>query len=1469
MKKLFTFLFATMFASQAWAAAGHYSTHDEEIDGITYTLHVWVWSGLPVGAHQEHKNTANVKSGCGNSDNVIIHDTVSNIPVTQISKKAFKDCSMTSITIPKTVKTIGDSAFFNCTSLTSITIASSVTSIGKDAFYGCSDNLTIYITKDGIKYKVLEDNSIEVVANDPPYSGVVVIPASVSMGGQSYTVTSISDDAFTGCNGVEITLPIDCSIINNGIKYRVLNENSVEVVSNDPKYSDNVVIPESVTMGGKEYAVKSIGDEAFSGCSGLASVTIPSSVTHLGSNAFSNCNQNLTIYITDKGIRYKVLDDNNSVEVVENATKYSGDVVIPESVKMGGKEYAVTSIGNSAFNDCSGLTSVTIPSSVTSIGADAFANCSQNLTIYITNNGIKYKVLDDNSVEVVANSPKYSGEAVIPKSVSIGGQSYTVTGIGASAFITCIGLKSVDIPNSVTSIGNKAFYNCVSLTSVTIPNSVTSIGESAFTLCSKLTSISFPNSVTSIGNNAFINCSSLTSVTIPNSVTSIGNSTFAYCTSLSSITIPNSVTSIGNSTFAYCTSLSSITIPSSVKSIANNAFLSCSENLTFYITDNGIKYKVLDDNSVEVVANSPKYSGNVVIPQSVTIDKNYTVKAIGDLAFSGCSGLTSITIPNSVTTIGAGAFIDCSSLSSITIPSSVLSIGKNAFTGCYIIVNGMKYKVLNENSVEVVANSPKYSDNVEIPRTIIGNTYTVTAIGENAFENCYSLHAITIPNSVTTIGNSAFENCGSLYTITIPYSVTTIGDNAFKNCYSLNALTIPNSVTTIGKGAFFNCNRLPSITIPNSVTTIGDDAFKNCRGLSTLTLSESITTIGVGAFDMAQDAVSSTILKSQIHELNYNTNNIGTHFAGCEFLKTVTMGKAVTTFNIESFANCQAMESFNVDGQNAEFSSVDGVLYNKDKTILIYCPAMKKGKFTLPKTVTSIAEDALHDIGMKYTTENGTKYLGDDDNPYQILVSAESPDITTCAIEPGCKYIVGNAFNGCTKLAWVNIPKSVTGIGDKAFANCQAVLYCEAESRPEGWSSNANMGTTIMGVKLSKNGYFFYYPNKKQICGYAGSDKNIIIPEVIDDYPITSIGAKAFSICPDLQSVTIPATITSIDKTAFSGCNHIETLTCYTDNLGKCFAGSKSLKTVKIVGDVTTITDGAFEGCSNLWTVNIGSSVTTIGDRAFANCSELRDLTIPDTKMLSTIGQEAFRGCYKIKTISVPSDVETIGKDAFHYVKNVAYSGHATGSPWGALTVNGFKEGDFIYLDSKKEKITAYIGDGEEVVIPETVNNIGLMAFFESDNLTKVTIPDNSVAIINESAFGNCRQLESINIPKSVAIISHGAFRGCSKVKITCEATKKPNLWNEEWTYGIDAEKQVEWSKDPTAVSESAATVNIYAYGNTIVVENATDEIYIYDAMGKLVCRDAARRVRAEITIPSPGVYIVKTGNIAKRVMVK
>ena len=244
------------------------------------------------------------------------------------------------------------------------------------------------------------------------------------------------------------------------------------------------------------------------------------------------------------GIYYNLISKGNVAEVTKGDNQYTGDITIPSSINVNEVEYSVTSIGESAFNSCRGLTSVTIPNSVTSIGESAFFACSGLTSITIPN---------------------------------------SVTSIEWNSFGGCSGLTSVTIPNSVTSIGG-VFGGCSGLTSITIPNSVTSIGNGAFIGCSGLTSITIPNSVTSIEGDAFRECSGLTSVTIPNSVTSIGDGAFYGCSGLTSVAIPNSVTYIESSTFYGCSGLTSITIPNSVSSIGREAFAKCSklENVYCY-----------------------------------------------------------------------------------------------------------------------------------------------------------------------------------------------------------------------------------------------------------------------------------------------------------------------------------------------------------------------------------------------------------------------------------------------------------------------------------------------------------------------------------------------------------------------------------------------------------------------------------------------------------------------------------------------------------------------------------------------------------------------------------------------------------------------------------------------------------------------------------------------------------------------
>ena len=398
--------------------------------------------------------------------------------------------------------------------------------------------------------------------------------------------------------------------------------------------------------------------------------------------------------------------------VFENCTSLTS-ITIPNSV---------TRIDSRAFSDCTSLTSITIPDSVTRIGEFTFSGCESLKSITIPD-GIEW-ICQHTFARCTSLT-----SVIIPDSV---------TSIDTSAFSDCTSLKSITIPDSVTSIDSSAFKDCKSLTSIKIPDSVTSIESSTFENCTSLTSIKIPDSVTSIESSTFENCTSLTSIAIPNSVTSIESSAFYGCKSLTSVTIPDSVTSIGDYTFDYCTSLASVTIPDSVTRIGEGAFGSTS--LT-----------------------------SITIPDGVT--------SIGDYTFASCTSLTSITIPDSVTSIGEGAFRDCTNLTSITIPDSVASIEKRAFRDCTNLTS------------------------ITIPDSI-------ASIGESTFENCTSLTSITIPNSVTSIGDYTFNNCKSLTIITIPDSVTSIGDYTFRNCTSLTSITIPDSVTSIGECAFMYCENL-------------------------------------------------------------------------------------------------------------------------------------------------------------------------------------------------------------------------------------------------------------------------------------------------------------------------------------------------------------------------------------------------------------------------------------------------------------------------------------------------------------------------------------------------------------------------------------------------------------------------------------------------------------------------------------
>ena len=539
----------------------------------------------------------------------------------------------------------------------------------------------------------------------------------------------------------------------------------------------------------------------------------------------------------------------------------------------------VTSIGESAFENCRSLTSVTIPNSVTSIGWSAFFYCKSLTSVTIPDSVTSvgaYAFLGCTSLTSVT----------IPNSV---------TSIGGCAFDECWSLTSVTIPDSVTSIGDSAFASCTSLTSVTIPDSVTSIGGGAFAWCTSLTGIwvtegnshyssdasgvlfskdkttlvqypgafaayAIPDSVTSIGAGAFGGCTSLTSVTIPDSVTSIGGIAFGNCKSLTSVTIPDSVTSIGGGAFQGCISLTSVTIPDSVTSIGDGAFASCTSLTDVYYAGSEAQWKAISISSTEnddlLTANihynyvSHTHSYKAVVTAPTCTEKGYTTHtcACGDSyvdtytdALGHAWNNGKVTKEPTETETGVKTFTctRCGETKTEVIPAT----GVVASGTCGAEGDGSNLTwTLDSEGVLTISGSggmhdydgpsspPWYRSRSMVKSAVIADG--VTSIGEWAFFGCGSLTSVTIPNSVTSIGRYAFYYCTSLTSVTIPDSVTSIGWLAFNGCTSLTSVTIPDGVTIINDAVFNGCTSLTSVTIPDSVTSIGGSAFYNCTSLT-------------------------------------------------------------------------------------------------------------------------------------------------------------------------------------------------------------------------------------------------------------------------------------------------------------------------------------------------------------------------------------------------------------------------------------------------------------------------------------------------------------------------------------------------------------------------------------------------------------------------------------------------------------
>ena len=984
------------------------------------------------------------------------------------------------------------------------------------------------------------------------------------------------------------------------------------------------------------------------------------------------------------------------------------------------------------------------------------------------------------------------------------------------------GLTTVTIPDKVeydgdeypvVGISREAFKNCTSLTTITFPNSLQQIEEAAFYGCSNLKSVVIPNSETNLRESIFQNCTSLESVTLPSSITEIPSAIFGGCTSLTTIEIPNTVTFIGNGAFSG-SGLTSIEIPASVTEIASFAFQDCDglETITIPATVEKVQswvFRGCDNLTINCCATS--------IPGTWSAYWNDNI----DYNLGSCGGEQTWTVTVSAnnssygSVSGGGTYANGSTVTITATPADSYKFVKwsNGLTTATATITVTSDTTLTAEFAKIVY-AGTCGDDARWSFSVASKTLTISGTGSIDKYKTVDLFSTEVDRPWQDIADQIEK-------VVIGEGITNLGSYAFCYCNNLEEVNISSTCNSYGSMSFANCPNLKKLVVAaNSVNQANEYCFSNYDNCTLY--------VPVGKVDYYKKDIIFGMFK----------NIVG------GYLVTIDADIMCGTVDVESYIVPEGGKVTVTPKPNEGYSVTDVKFEGKRGVLYIYGDYIYSVDDVRSNIVVKVVFSRKGVSGFTYKVINGTnieitKYKGTDsvitipskitDNGVEYTVTSignkafyDDNDVKSITIPNTVTNIGESAFAYTDNLISLTIPNSVKTIGDYAFSYVKNVVY-------NGSASGSPWGALTINGTVDGN------------CIFADAEKTHLTAYLVNG----CLDASG----PFVETIDIPESVISIGWSAFRGefrytyyenagywgndenpyliLNQVsmDATSCKIHSdckyiLGGAFTNKSELESVTIPNSVKSINQWAFFGCENLASVTIPEGVVRIGKEAFSNCDELTKLTIPGS--VKSIGEGAFWGCDNLNSLVISDGVETIGNDAF----------------------------------GKCEQLSL-------VSIAGSVKTIGDRAFCDCINLSSATISD-GVERIGEAAFYNCRHLESLNIPKSVTEIGERAFDECYSLTIYSGATEWPAGW-------LFSESEVSYVifKDNTAVAETIANaVNIYAHGNTIVIENATDVIRVYDAMGRLICRDVARRVSTEIRVNSAGVYIVKVGTVAKRVMV-
>ena len=972
-------------------------------------------------------------------------------------------------------------------SLTTVTIPAAITTIGAGAFAGCSNEaFAINVAAENPNYAsqagALYDKGLTTLYAVPAHATTIDFPASL---------TTIDNQAFRGSKLT--TLHLTAGI--NYVDYTIFNA-CTDLTAITAAEDNTVFAAEDDILYNKTKTTLLLSAKKSN-----ATVNVPSTVTLIGAKAFGNCSD-LTLVCsqaTPPALGTDALTGVNG--------ELSGAITLPTTFKLNGISYNVTSIGAEVFKDqyvitsltipegyttigegafmgCTGLTNLSIPASVTAIGRKAFYGCINDDFALTIAEGNQHFTTDANvlydKAKTTINVPaaiSHIGEGVFAgcTSLKVITLNEGLESIGAYAFKGCATAPTMKVPSTVKTIGKEAFAGMVLLTSTTLPDGLTAIADGLYEGCSRLTAVTIPAGVTSIGSKAFSG-TVLTKLGLPDGLTEIGAGAFMGCKFTGAL-VPYGVTAIADSTFMNCSNLATISLPSYVTSVGKQAFDGIAEAAAFTCYSHAVPETAADaisspgTKTLNVRSVSNAAYGNATLWKDMTRN-TFTTTGLnaGGVAFSvnadettcTVSGLTSlegqpstlnipaeargalldgylykataiganafaeekdaevkkytftnVVIPEGITTIGSSAFVYETNLAHVEFPNSLKTIKPNAFANC------SNLKDVSIEGIETIENWAFQNTGIE-SITVSGNT----TLSSYVFMRCESLKTAVLKEGITIIPLGAFDFCDKLQSISLPSTVEVIKSGAFWNCTSLVEANMPSSLKTIEKEAFQNC-KLTEVSLPEGLQTIGENAFRY-NELTEVILPASLTQIGANAFQACRQ-LKKVVCRGTTPATLDNVNAFG----NCAFNNRIIVPKAGLEayraadnwkdflIRLETFVLDDTAESY-VKDVDDELASIEYTRnFANEEWTAWYVP------FDMP--VADIADDfemaRINDIHQNDTDDDGTmdetllevvKLKGDAvakaNTPY--LIKAKTAGEKTFALEDVTLYATkANSFD--------------------------------------------------------------------------------------------------------------------------------------------------------------------------------------------------------------------------------------------------------------------------------------------------------------------------------------------------------------------------------------------------------------------------------------------------------------------------